>query len=86
MPEHDNEAGGQPEGKVLARYDRLGLDRLTREEIGRRSKRVLDEGRCNFVAEKIGLPNCKLVYYVDPKISLENVALFATNVSLSNNE
>ena len=78
--EHENvDASANVEPKVLARYVRLNLDRLSREEIGRRCKRLLDQGRCDFVARKIGLANAKLVYYVDPNISLENVALFASN-------
>ena len=58
--------------------DRIGLNRLQREEIGRRCKRIIDQGRCDFVVRKIGLGWCRMIYYVDPKISLENVAIFAT--------
>ena len=60
------------------RYERLGLDRMKREEIGRRCKRLIDQGRCDFVARNIGLDNCRLIYYCDAKISPENVALFAS--------
>jgi 3-oxoacyl-ACP reductase-like protein len=76
---HDNGDSVQTEPKVLARYDRLGLDRLKREEIGRRCKQIIDQGRCDFVVKEIGLENCQLIYYVDPSISLENVALFSVN-------
>ncbi len=75
----DGDSSAQDQPKVLARYDRLNLDRPKREEIGRRCKRLIDMGRCDFVAKKIGLKNARLVYYVDPNISLENVAIFATH-------
>ena len=61
------------------RYERLRLPREQREEIGRRTKRVLDLGRCEFVREKLGISRVKLAFYVDAKHTLENVVLIADN-------
>ena len=59
------------------RYDRLGLPREKREEIGRRVKRILDFGRCQFVQDQLGL-NTRLAYYVDTEYTLENVVMLAS--------
>ena len=59
------------------RYGRLGLSRKKREEIGRKSKRFLDMGRCDFIENQLKLET-KLAYYVDSEITLENVVLIAS--------
>ena len=58
------------------RYERLKLPREKREEIGRRTKRMLDYARAKFVEDKMGL-EVKLYYYCEPEISLENTVLVA---------
>ena len=59
------------------RYDRLNLPRERREDIGRKTKRLLDFARVQFLKEKLKLKKAKLYYYCDPTISLENVVLLA---------
>ena len=59
------------------RYGRLGLSRKKREEIGRKSKRFLDMGRCDFIENQLKLKT-RLAYYVDSEITLENVVLIAS--------
>ena len=59
------------------RYERLALPRDKREEIGRRAKRILDQGRCQYIRNVLKLPKVKLCYYVDLKYTLENVVLIA---------
>lgn len=83
-----SEPGGDPENddphrvpEVLPnehkdRYERLELPREKREDIGRKTKRVLDYARAKFVQEKMGL-EVKLYYYCEPEISLENTVLVA---------
>ncbi len=67
-----------PEVAVEGRYDRLGLPRGRREEVGRRAKRILDVARLDFVAGAFPhLGGAKLVRYCSPEVSLENVALIA---------
>ena len=63
---------------TISRYDKLELNQMQREEIGRRCKRILDEARCQFLRENLGFRNIKLKYYVDTSISVENVILIAT--------
>ena len=63
------------------RYGRLGLSRKKREEIGRKSKRFLDMGRCDFIENQLKLKT-KLAYYVDSEITLENVVLIASKWNL----
>ena len=63
--------------KFVDRYDRLNLSRERREEIGRKTKRILDMGRCHYIKETIGIANVKLAFYVDANFTLENVLLLA---------
>ena len=65
------------ENPHMDRYDRLGLSRIKREEIGRKSKRFLDMGRCDFIENQLKLKT-RLAYYVDSEITLENVVLIAS--------
>ena len=58
------------------RYERLNLPRETREEIGRRAKRIIDMGRCDFIEKQLNM-KVKLRYYVDLSYTLENVVLIA---------
>lgn len=58
------------------RYDRLDLPRERREQIGRKTKRLLDYARAKYVQEKLDL-EVQLFYYCKPEISLENVLLIA---------
>ena len=58
------------------RYERLNLPRETREEIGRRAKRLIDKGRCEFIQKQFKM-SVKLKYYVDLSYTLENVVLIA---------
>ncbi|XP_059481646.1 tRNA:m(4)X modification enzyme TRM13 homolog isoform X2 [Neocloeon triangulifer] len=55
------------------RYDRLKLCREVREEIGRKCKLVIDQGRVDYL-QSLGF-NSELVYYVKQSITLENVCL-----------
>ena len=63
----------------ITRYEKLNLSQSRREDIGRKSKRILDAARCQFIKENIGFASVKLKYYVSREISLENVVLVATN-------
>lgn len=51
----------------------IGLSRSEKEEVGRRSKIILNWGRLKYM-EKQGF-SCKLHYYVNTSISLENVCI-----------
>lgn len=51
----------------------IGLSRSQKEEVGNRSKYILNWGRKEFV-EKFGFKS-KLHYYVDKNTSLENVCI-----------
>jgi tRNA:m4X modification enzyme len=55
----------------------LGFSESESEEIGRRSKRLIDAGRVWYL-KQFGM-DASLYYYVDPSVSLENVALIAWN-------
>ena len=57
----------------------LGYTKTESEEIGRRSKRLIDAGRVWYLRQ-FGL-DASLVYYVDRSVSLENVALIASKNS-----
>jgi tRNA:m4X modification enzyme len=57
------------------RYDRLKLPRETREEIGRKCKLLMDQGRVDYLTS-LGFKS-ELVYYVQTSITLENVCLLA---------
>ncbi|GAV52827.1 hypothetical protein ZYGR_0AI01090 [Zygosaccharomyces rouxii] len=50
-----------------------GLPVIKREELGRMARRIIDEGRAQWIRDK-GF-NVRLVNYVEQEISLENVAL-----------
>ena len=56
------------------RYERLNLPRDVREEIGRKTKNLIDMGRCDFVSKR-KMPNAKLAYYTESCYTLENVLL-----------
>lgn len=58
------------------RYEKLNLPRERREEIGKKTKRILDYGRAEFIRQKLGL-EVKLIYYCTQETSLENVLLLA---------
>ena len=57
----------------------LGFTKLESEEIGRRSKHLIDAGRIAYLKQH-GL-DASLLYYVERSVSLENVALVAWNRS-----
>ena len=63
--------------EFVKRYDKLNLDQAKREDIGRKTKRILDAARCQFIKERIGLKSVNLKYYTTSDISLENVVLIA---------
>ena len=65
--------------EIVKRYDKLNLDQSKREEIGRKTKRILDFARCQFIKERIGLKSVALKYYTSTDISLENVVMIAHN-------
>lgn len=52
------------------------MDTEERRVLGLKCKRILDAGRRDALTDAGAL--AKLVYYVDPKTSLENLALIAT--------
>lgn len=57
------------------RYAAMGLDIERRENIGRQCKQIIDRGRVEFLSS---WPlQAKLLYYVEPDISPENVLLLA---------
>lgn len=61
----------------LSRYERLNLSPLIREEIGRKTKRILDAARCQFIKEQVDLPHVKLKYYTPKDVTVENVVVVA---------
>ena len=63
----------------IDRYERLKLPREQREEIGKRTKRLLDQGRMEYIRNTLNIPSVKLAYYVDTSYTLENVVLIANN-------
>ncbi|EDO14797.1 hypothetical protein Kpol_1076p3 [Vanderwaltozyma polyspora DSM 70294] len=49
-----------------------------RQELGLMARRVIDQGRCDWLQQKLGESfKVELIRYVEPSISLENVALLA---------
>nr|CAH0098327.1 unnamed protein product [Daphnia galeata] len=71
------EHGGHQENEVAlpGRYAAMGLDIERRENIGRQCKQIIDRGRVAFLST---WPlQAKLLYYVEPDISPENVLLLA---------
>lgn len=57
------------------RYAVMGLNIERRENIGRQCKQIIDRGRVEFLSS---WPlHAKLLYYVEPDISPENVLLLA---------
>ena len=75
---NDYDVAQAHDSSCLYRYDKLGLDQQTRAEIGRKSKRILDWARCQFIMESTNLQNVRLKYYVDQSVSPENVVLLAS--------
>ena len=63
----------------LNRYEKLDLNQCKREEIGRKTKRILDAARAHFVKENMGFKYVELKYYTTKDISLENVAIICNN-------
>ena len=63
----------------LNRYEKLDLNQCKREEIGRKTKRILDAARAHFVKENMGLKCVELKYYTTKDISLENVVIICNN-------
>ncbi|XP_067126997.1 tRNA:m(4)X modification enzyme TRM13 homolog isoform X2 [Centruroides vittatus] len=62
------------------RYRRMNLGADCREEIGRQCKRLLDYGRMRYLIDHNY--DAKLICYVEPAVSLENIALVAINKNL----
>ncbi|XP_019875165.2 tRNA:m(4)X modification enzyme TRM13 homolog [Aethina tumida] len=60
---------------TVAKDDELGLSREQKEEIGRRSKNLINWGRLLYL-QKMGF-QCYLHYYTDKNVSLENVCIVA---------
>ena len=58
----------------FARYSRMGLNDVDREEIGRQTKRILDYGRVKFLESKTNF-SVKLKYYIESEVTLENALL-----------
>ena len=59
----------------------MNLPRDVREEIGRKTKRIIDMGRCDYVKKTLQIPNVKMAFYVDSSYTLENVVLIATTAT-----
>ena len=76
-PLHDNK-NVQPID-YLSRYEKLELNQCRREEIGRKTKRILDAARAHFVKENMGFKCVELKYYTTKDISLENVVIICNN-------
>lgn len=57
----------------ISRDIEIGLNRSQKEDVGRRSKYILNWGRKTFI-ETFNFKS-KLHYYVDKNISLENVCI-----------
>ncbi|EFA11905.1 tRNA:m(4)X modification enzyme TRM13 homolog-like Protein [Tribolium castaneum] len=68
-----NQTGGTVEGND--RDKEIGVTRSQKEELGRRSKAILNWGRLQFL-EGLGF-ECRLHYYVEADVSLENVCIVA---------
>lgn len=58
-----------------SRYVRMGLTVKFREEIGRKTKQIIDMGRVRFL--KSFDINASLIEYVDRSLTLENIAIVA---------
>ncbi|XP_044261826.1 tRNA:m(4)X modification enzyme TRM13 homolog isoform X2 [Tribolium madens] len=70
-----NQIGGTVEGNE--RDKEIGVTRSQKEELGRRAKALLNWGRLQFL-EGLGF-ECRLHYYVEADVSLENVCIVAKN-------
>jgi len=66
------------ENPHIDRYEKLNLPREKREEIGRRTKRIIDMGRCEYIKNILHISNVKMAFYVDSSYTLENVVLIAS--------
>lgn len=84
MPEHfnsnDSTSNMDNNNYEKNRYKKINLDVDFREEIGRQCKRILDYGRIHYLQQYKF--DAKLIHYVDPTVSLENVAIVAKNKNL----
>jgi len=69
------------ENPHVDRYEKLNLPRDLREEIGRKTKRIIDMGRCDYIKKTLQIPNVKMAFYVDSSYTLENVVLIATTAT-----
>lgn len=54
-----------------------GLTYPERQILGFKCKRILDQGRLEMIRKSPGISHAELVYYVDPKTSLENMCILA---------
>lgn len=68
----------QEPSAAINRYVRMGLPVGRREEVGRRSKLLLDEARVRYLGSATTL-NARLVYFVARDVTPENVAILATS-------
>lgn len=57
------------------RYLCMGLSVERRTELGRRCKLLLDTARARYLSAKL---NSRLVYFITPDVTPENVAILAT--------
>ena len=55
-----------------------GLSFQEREQLGFMAKRILDLGRVEYIKDKMKAKTVGLVYYIEKKSTLENMALYAT--------
>lgn len=53
----------------------IGVNRVQKEELGRKAKMIINWGRLKFLQTL--KYDCRLVYYVETDVSLENVCLVA---------
>jgi len=74
--EHVN-AGPEEEVVAPGRYASLDLSAERREQIGRQCKQIIDQGRVSYLS---GWLEARLVHYVEPDVSLENVLLLASTL------
>ncbi|XP_023223190.1 tRNA:m(4)X modification enzyme TRM13 homolog [Centruroides sculpturatus] len=77
---NDDESNMENNNTDKNSYRRMNLDADCREEIGRQCKRLLDYGRMRYLIDHNY--DAKLICYVEPAVSLENIALVAINKKL----
>lgn len=69
--------GRKLEKEETAHWSGIAFEK--REELGFKVKRILDAGRIEFIKEKLKFDHVELRYYVEKRVSLENLVLLVWN-------